>query len=376
MNVLFLTPWYPNRYDAMDGLFVRKHAQAAARFVDSVEVLCLKPDSYVSDVEVVETHINGVHEIVVHYRNPNNVVLKTYFFFSAFKKGYSRLRFRPDVVQVNVLTRCGVLAKMLWKLRGIPYVVMEHWTRYLPDRKCFSGSFHKILTQSVIKDARQVMTVSRDLTIAMQSRGLKSNVYCRVNNVVDDFFFEDVETEKRARKRILHISCFLDKQKNISGILRATRQLLCEREDFELVLVGVGVDYDRIKAYSESLSFPEGTIRFVGEQTPEEVSKWLSNSDFLVMFSNYETAGVIFSEAMASGKPIVSTKVGVLADQQNCGVGKLLDIGDEQGLKNAIGWMLDHYTDYDPDEMRKLGMEYSFDNVGKRLAEIYKSATS
>lgn len=376
MNILFLTSWYPTRYDAMAGLCVRKHAQAVRRCVSCVEVIYLKPDENVSEYEITEEVIDGVHEIVVYYPNPKLALFKFWVYFRAFLFGYKRLKEKPDLVQVNVLTRCGVLAWLLWRFRRVPYVVVEHWTRYLHMRVCFRNFVHKMLTQIVVKNAKCILPVSEDLGKAMQRRGLSPGVYGKINNVVDDFFFEDVETEKRARKRILHISCFLDKQKNISGILRATRQLLCEREDFELVLVGVGVDYDRIKAYSESLSFPEGTIRFVGEQTPEEVSKWLSNSDFLVMFSNYETAGVIFSEAMASGKPIVSTKVGVLADQQNCGVGKLLDIGDEQGLKNAIGWMLDHYTDYDPDEMRKLGMEYSFDNVGKRLAEIYKSATS
>jgi hypothetical protein len=39
MKVLFLTPWYPHRYDAMSGLFVRKHAQAVAR--QGVEVTVL-----------------------------------------------------------------------------------------------------------------------------------------------------------------------------------------------------------------------------------------------------------------------------------------------------------------------------------------------
>lgn len=376
MNILFLTSWYPTRYDAMAGLCVRKHAQAVRRCVSCVEVIYLKPDENVSEYEITEEVIDGVHEIVVYYPNPKLALFKFWVYFRAFLFGYKRLKEKPDLVQVNVLTRCGVLAWLLWRFRRVPYVVVEHWTRYLHMRVCFRNFVHKMLTQIVVKNAKCILPVSEDLGKAMQRRGLSPGVYGKINNVVDDFFFDDRESQKRTKKRILHISCFLDKQKNISGILRATRQLLCEREDFELVLVGVGVDYDRIKAYSESLSFPEGTIRFVGEQTPEEVSKWLSNSDFLVMFSNYETAGVIFSEAMASGKPIVSTKVGVLADQQNCGVGKLLDIGDEQGLKNAIGWMLDHYTDYDPDEMRKLGMEYSFDNVGKRLAEIYKSATS
>ena len=37
MHVLFLTPWYPNRSDAMDGIFVRKHAQAVAAMAYGTE---------------------------------------------------------------------------------------------------------------------------------------------------------------------------------------------------------------------------------------------------------------------------------------------------------------------------------------------------
>ena len=38
MKVLFISAWYPNRYDEMAGLFVRKHAQAVSQFCE-VEVL-------------------------------------------------------------------------------------------------------------------------------------------------------------------------------------------------------------------------------------------------------------------------------------------------------------------------------------------------
>ena len=33
-KVLFLSAWYPNRYDAMAGLFVRKHAEAVGQYAD------------------------------------------------------------------------------------------------------------------------------------------------------------------------------------------------------------------------------------------------------------------------------------------------------------------------------------------------------
>lgn len=43
MKVLYLTQWYPHRYDAMAGLFVRNHAEAAVRQGVDVCVLYCHP---------------------------------------------------------------------------------------------------------------------------------------------------------------------------------------------------------------------------------------------------------------------------------------------------------------------------------------------
>ena len=34
MKVLFLAACYPNRFDAMEGLFIRKHASAVGKYTD------------------------------------------------------------------------------------------------------------------------------------------------------------------------------------------------------------------------------------------------------------------------------------------------------------------------------------------------------
>src|ERR1039457_3557805 len=51
-------------------------------------------------------------------------------------KGLNMLRKdfgRPDVIHVNVLTRLGIIALLCKGLMGKPYVITEHWTRYLPQ---------------------------------------------------------------------------------------------------------------------------------------------------------------------------------------------------------------------------------------------------
>lgn len=374
MNILFLTSWYPTRYDAMAGLCVRKHAQSVSRVENTVEVLYLKPDETMSECEITDEVVEGVHEIVVYYPNPRYSFLKIWAFFRAFWAGYKKLKEKPDLVQVNVLTRCGVLAWLLWKLKGIPYVIVEHWTRYLHMRECFRNAIHKRITQVVVKNAKYILPVSEDLGKAMQDRGLRSSRYKKINNVVDDFFYESSEKIcGREKHRILHISCFTDAHKNITGILRCVKQVLVKREDFELVLVGDGADYESVRQYSEQLGMSSNVVKFVGEQSPKEVCEWLRNSDFMVLFSNYENAPVVISEALAVGIPVVSTAVGGISEMVDDKCGILLSAKDEVGLAEALDRMLDTYTEYDKEYIKERGREYSFDNVGKTIHSIYKT---
>ena len=60
-KVLFLSAWYPNRYDAMAGLFVRKHAEAVSQYAD-VCVLYLHLDDKIDDFQIVEQSYNDVRE--------------------------------------------------------------------------------------------------------------------------------------------------------------------------------------------------------------------------------------------------------------------------------------------------------------------------
>lgn len=375
MNILFLTPWYPNRNDAMDGLFVRKHAQAVRRFVDNVELICLKPNEN-NPIEASEETIEGVHEIVVYYPNPKNSILKIIQLYKAFRIGYALLNRKPNIVQVNVLTRCGIIAYLLFLLKGIPYIIVEHWTRYHDGSACFKNRVHKWLTQIVVRNAKRVLTVSNHLAKAMQSHGLSSNHYSKINNVVDDFFYSDYESKNNPKKRILHVSCFDDKAKNISGILRATRRLAECRDDFELVLVGTGKDYDMIRQEYESLHFPKNVVYFVGEQTPQEVCQWLQKSDFMVMFSNYENAPVVISEALAVGVPVIATNVGGISEMidEKCGI--LQDPYNEQKLAEGVTLMMENCDIYNKEAIRTIGLQYSYKIIGGKLTSIYSDILS
>lgn len=380
MKVLFLTTWYPHRYDAMAGLFVRKHAEAVARHAD-VCVLYLHADRQTDRTEIVEQTYNNVREITVYYPQSNSWTTALYRYCRAVQAGWRHTQAAwglPDITHAHVFLKPALMAYCLQLRYGTPYVVTEHWSGYLPANGNYErlSRLHRWLTRLSARKSACVMPVSSLLQQHMQQHGIAAN-YQVVGNVVDDFFYlPPATTEARTKKRIVHISCFDEAAKNIRGLLRAVRQVAEQRQDFELVLIGTGADYATITDYAGSLHFPEDMVRFTGEQTPEEVCRWLYNSDFLLMFSNYETAGIIFSECWACGKPIVSTPVGILANEESADYGIFVKIQDEAALGSAVGYMLDHYQDYNPDTLRAKGREYSYQNIGARLTDIYRQALS
>ncbi len=376
-HVLFFTPWYPNRYDNMLGLFVRKHAEALSLYAE-VSVLFLYADEHIQRFDIVTQSTNGVREIYVYFPFVKYKLLKRFSklinYCIAFRKGYRTLLLqvrKPDSCQVNILTKSGVWAYLLKKKYHIPYIIIEHWTRYLPADNTYKGFVRKKITEMVVKEASAVMAVSSALKNAMIQCGLKNKNYHTIHNVVDDIFFQKQVKLPHNKCRILYISCFEERQKNMLGILRAIKKLSEYRVDFELIMIGTGVDFEKTINYAKSLNLQDSLVQFLGEQTPREVCNWLYQSDFLLLFSNYETDSVVISESLAVGCPIVSTHIEAIAEKVSDKEGVFVPVADEKALLEALNFMIDHYQDFDVENIRHVGQQYTYQHIGKQLFNIH-----
>ncbi len=383
MKILFTSAWYPNRYDSMFGLFVQKHAEAVNLFAE-VKVLYVHPAEDTDQFEIIEQYHNKLHEIIVYYpikpRNFLHKLIKITNYLKAYKKGFEHIHnagFFPDVIHANILTRTGFIASRYAKKRKIPYIITEHWSRYLPAQNGYKGTLRKWLTQKVVREASAILPISGVLKEAMITHGLKNPNYRIINNVVEDIFFEKKAIILHQKKRILHISCFDEKAKNVRGIINAAYKLSKKRNDFELVLIGNGADFKQIYEYALSLDPKSAVFSFIGEKTPNEVACYLQNSDVFVLFSNYETAGVVIAESLASGTPVISTKVGIAPECINARNGILVNPGDEAALLDSMDYMLDHYLEFDPEQVRKDTREmFSYEEIGKQIFNMYNTVLS
>ena len=346
MKVLYLTPWFPSERDAMAGLFVQKHAESV--------------------------RAQGVDVRVIHSEGWND----TWRQWRAFKsEGWL-----PDVVQLNVIQKQGLLALWLKRKYGIPYVIVEHWSGYLPENGQFMrmSALKRKLYRLVAREAAVIMTVSDRHAEAMKVCGMENSRWERIRNVVDDFFYKKPgilsnPNNSNNSKILLHVSCFDERAKNVKGLLRAAKVLSEKRQDWQLVLVGTGIDYQEVRAYARELAIPENLLRWTDELTPQQVADEMDRADVFVLPSHFENAPVVLSESLAKGLPIVASRVGGIPEMVSESCGLLVTPGKDDELVQALDKMLDRYEEYDRMQIREQGKPYSFITVGKQLKAVYES---
>jgi glycosyltransferase involved in cell wall biosynthesis len=184
-----------------------------------------------------------------------------------------------------------------------------------------------------------------------------------------------IRNPKSAIIKITHVSCFEDKSKNISGIIRTIKKLSDIRQDFECIFIGDGIDKPKLEKYSADLGLNNKFIFYKGLLTGNDLANELSESDFLLMFSNYENMPVVINESLACGVPVISSNVGGIAEYLKPDFGLLVEPRNEDALLSAIIKMMDNYQNYDKNKLHDFAKNnFTYDIIGKQFLDIYKNS--
>jgi glycosyltransferase involved in cell wall biosynthesis len=158
-------------------------------------------------------------------------------------------------------------------------------------------------------------------------------------------------------------------------LIRATPMVTRERGDVVLVIAGDGSLRHYHEQLATKLSVKEKTI-FTGRIPQHEVPYYYAMSDIVVVPSLQEAFGLVVSEAMACGKPVIGTNVGGIPDQiiDGCN-GFLVQPRNPAEIAEKILWLISN-----PKEARRMGMngrkfvEKQFDMKDRvnRILALYK----
>lgn len=133
----------------------------------------------------------------------------------------------------------------------------------------------------------------------------------------------------------------LCEQKGQLLLLDAAGKLAADGVDFELVFIGDGPMRDLLERRIDELQL-RGRVRFMGYRDSVAVQKQIAESRAMVMSSFAEALPVVLMEALAVGRPVVSTAVAGIPELVEPGVsGWLVPPGSIDALARAMREVLE-----------------------------------
>ena len=378
LNILTISKWYPSEVHSKSGIFVEELAKAVSSW-HNVTVLFVYPSPRkIKGSYEVQIEENGSLKVIrARYQNyfPLPGILETALFNWWTKQIFNKVlapSYKPDIIHAHVY-RAGPSALAIGKLANCPVLLSEHSLELL-EHKHLTLEF-RIFAKHILNKFSRILPVSAALKARMQS--LAPDVkYEIVPNVVDTNLFSPATPPlppQHSRKRMLVVS-LLTPGKGIHDLLKALSLTKANRQDFILDIVGDGPESQRLKQLTNIYKLEDNVV-FHGMRSKEEVAGFMKNCDFFVLPSRMETFGCVFIEAMACGKPILSTKAGNIPDLVKEEFGVLVPPQNPQALQQAINHMLDNFNRYPSQKIAEYAKSnFSYQAVASQLDRIYKEA--
>jgi glycosyltransferase involved in cell wall biosynthesis len=330
-----------------------------------------------SGKEIIENTTKNFTEIYIYFgmkaRSPIGFS-KTVKYLKFYFLGYKYLRkkyFDPDLIHANIIFPIGIIAYLFRLIYKKPYIISEHWSSYLDVNNMHLPSWQKRIDRTVVKYARRILPVTKNLRDSLISMGYKSK-YNIIPNVIDTEKFVPSEIHSK-NKSFIHLSSLNDRIKNISGLIQAVKRLSEIRKDFTLNIFGAE-ELQKHKTQAEELGLLNTFVFFHGEIDRSEVPDQLQKNICLLMFSNFESLPCVIIEALSCGIPVISTDVGGIREYVSEKEGILIPRGDIEKMVEAMNFMLNNYPTFDKSHLREYAVSnFSIKSIALQLDAVYQS---
>lgn len=330
-HILFLCSWYPNRVQPTNGNFIQKQAEAAS-LTHKISVVNIQPDARVNKIELHFSKKDNLQTIIVYVPIKSNPLFKYLTYKKAFKLATKKSAEEFGKIEILHLNHLFPLGYLVQKTK-LPLVISEHYSGFVLGNKLDDKQVK--LAKKLFKKATKIIAVSDFLKTNLFKYTDNGNKLEVIGNVVDTNIFKPTIKIPEEKTHFLHISNGDEASKNISGILKAIKQLTEITKNFKLTLVCDG-DMKSMNEKARELGVYNNFVFFKEEQKTEEVAELIQQADALVMFSNYETFGIVCAEALACGTPVIATNIPATQELINENNGILIEAENIEMLTGAL----------------------------------------
>lgn len=262
------------------------------------------------------------------------------------------------------------------KIKGIPTILSTERTYYPEDLwkrsvlKLFDLTISKLLRKKADIYTAHCTAAKEFMT---RELGVPEERIKVIHVGVDTGLFRPIENARllgnEDKFKILCVAR-LHKYKGLDYLIKAMKTVREEIPNSKLYLLGKGPEESNLKKLVEELSL-EDCVEFIHNPFPNyRMPELYSSCDIYVQPSIVEPYGIAVLEAMACGKPAISTNVGGMRDTIEDGIsGILVAPRDSTAISNAICKLCNNREEMGGDALKRSG-EFDWSIIAQRYIKL------
>ena len=264
--------------------------------------------------------------------------------------------------------------KLKAKLK-IPLIITAHRYDIL---LAFKSDIWKKKITFVLNQADKIICVSPYYQELLKKLVPNKEIEIIPNGYNGKLFYKRDQIECRKKlhlptnKKILLNVGYLTKRKGQSELIRAMKIVCKNRNDILCIIIGDG-EYRNNLESEVSKNHLNDVIKLVGAKKHEEVPIWMNACDIFVLPSYDESFGVVNVEALACGKPVISTfnhgSEYIITTES---IGNLVESGNVTQLAEKIEISLK--KDWNESTIITYAKQYDWGNVVQKIMTLYSSS--
>jgi glycosyltransferase involved in cell wall biosynthesis len=295
--------------------------------------------------------------------------------------------FRPEIVHAHHPFLLGMTALRIARFRQLPLVFTHHtlyeqYTHYVPGDSPALKRFVIELATRYANLADQVFAPSESIAELIEERGVTAPVAVVPTGVEVDEFANGDGRELRKRLGVAdgdlvvgHLGR-LAPEKNLAFLAKAVARFLASKERAHFLVVGAGPSEDGVKSIFGEAGLSDRLHMTGGLQGQALVDAYHAMNLF-AFASKSETQGMVLTEAMAAGLPVVALDASgareVVRDKVN---GRLLQEESVEAFADALEWVAALDDDRQATlktEVRRTAERFSMTSSANKAIGLYEA---
>ncbi len=258
--------------------------------------------------------------------------------------------FEPDIVHSQHPFLLGMTALRIARYREIPLVFTHHtlyeqYTHYVPGDSPAMRQFAINLATRYANLCDQVFAPSESVRDLLVERGVTTPIAVVPTGVHLESFAQGDGQAVRAKRGIPEQAFVvghlgrLAPEKNLEFLTRAVAAFVATHPDAYFLVVGTGPSEEAMKSVFAKAGIEE-RLHIVGTLQKQQLADALHAMDVFVFASQSETQGMVLTEAIAAGLPVIALDGSgvreVVKDGKN---GRLLLEETPEAIASALQWL-------------------------------------